>query len=106
MDDVSNTIYVPVILILLVILILSILFFVNRYKSLNICKNSENIVCPSFYCPNYTNANGIEESGTDKQCYDITTNIGNKVAYRVTKNGTIMCQQYSEGIQNFVPKKN
>lgn len=51
------------------------------------CVNSESVSCPVFYCPNQINGN----SGTE--CYDITSDTGEKVPWRFDENGKKMCQK-------------
>lgn len=99
--DTTDYIEIGFLVVLIFGVTLSIYFFYVSYNGYYQCKNySENIWCPVYYCPNYTK-DGQEFSGTP--CYDINTKIGEKVAYRIGKDGKSMCQQYNN--TNAVPKK-
>ena len=105
MEEIDNYTAGFIIIILLVGLSVAIYYAVTEYQNFIKCKNSENVLCPSFYCQNLIGQNGEEIAGTNAKCYDAKTNQGNKVPYRYVKGDTnnVMCQSYNNDTKNAVP---
>lgn len=79
---VSLTGAIIITIILLIILAVSIYYFVTLSITLNKEKNTENIMCPTFYCQPVDDGNVCQKNGS---------------SYRYDKNKKLQCQQLTIG---------
>ena len=94
----NSTIFWVISIILFIGAAVSAYYFAMAYSENQTCSVSESTLCPLFFCPD------IDSNTSGTECYDIKTKIGEKVAYRHSKNSsTPMCQNYQ--ITNAVQKK-
>ena len=89
----NNIFLIFLIIIILILIIVSVVFYINANNKLKQCRNTENILCPTYYCPN------TPDGTPTSKCFSTgATSVSNptgskKSAFRVDKDGNLQCQR-------------